>query len=166
MLVEKGEEIAGLEGGVAHFERLRIVGEIAEQRLQPLDALGRIAEAPRELQKDRAEATRGGQWVEVGLARTEITGCQGLRLVREGAEDLGGEDEVAIAGDAPHPALGMRWRRDAVEGRVDLDRVEELRQIGELVEFRFVGRIDDVLPVGVAPSGGADADRVHVGSKG
>src|SRR5439155_26391792 len=69
---------------------------------------------------------------------------------------------VRIAGDAPNPALRMRGRRNAIERRVDLDRVEEVGQIGERIESRTVRRIDSSLPIGVTPAGGNDAYLVLV----
>src|SRR5207302_2387549 len=81
-------------------------------------------------------------------------------LMREAAVDLRGELEVAVRGHAARPALRVTRRRDPVERRVDLDRIEVLREVREGVEARSVLRIDDPFPVFVAPTGGTDTNGV------
>ena len=54
----------------------------------------------------------------------------------------------------------VRRRRNPVERRIDLDRVEKGCQIREMIEFRTVLRVDRSLPIRVAPAGRADANPV------
>src|SRR5260221_14590772 len=86
--------------------------------------------------------------------------CELRLVVRESAKDLRRELEVAIAGDAPHPTLRVGGRGDPVEGRVDLDGVEEGGQIGEWIELRAVGGIHGPFPIGVAPASRSDTQRM------
>src|SRR6476659_7663322 len=125
---------------MTHLERKRIVREVPEQRVELVDRLGTVLEAPRVLKQDGAEASGGGEGVEVVAKCLDVV-CAKLRVfVREAAKALSREFEIGSVRHAAHPALRMRRRRDSIEGRVDLDGVEEAGKIGELVEFGTVFR--------------------------
>ena len=60
------------------------------------------------------------------------------------------------------PALDRLHGRQAIEGRVDLDRVERVRVELEPPRRRSPLRIEDASPVLVAPAGAANADHGSV----
>src|SRR5436309_11664150 len=129
-----------------------------EQFLQLFLALGWFLETPRVLEKDSAEPTGLHQRIEIVSKGFHVAGDELRFLVREAAKDFRSELEIGIAFHTTNPAPRVCWRRDAIEGRIDLDGVEKRGQIGECVEARSVGRIDGSLPVAVAPASGTDAD--------
>ena len=57
------------------------------------------------------------------------------------------------------PALDRRRRWEPVEGRVELDGVEQLLVVLEPAPLRDVGRVHDAAPVLVRPARAADAER-------
>src|SRR6185369_5336283 len=152
------DEVIVLERGMTDLQRLRVVDELTKERGQLLARFGRVLEAPRKLEQERAEAVGGGERVEVGAEGADVGRLRLPLFVRESLEDLRGEFEIGVGGDAAHPALRVRRRRDAIEGRVDLDSVEKRSRVRQLVEASAVRRVDDSLPVFVAPAGRADAD--------
>jgi hypothetical protein len=160
VLVEKAKKFGRLERRVTHFERERVGVERAEEGVELVARLFRVFEAPRVLEQHRAEAVRIHHRIEVAAEGAHVRGDEIRLLVREIAIHLRRELEMRIARHAAHPARGMRRRRDAVEGRVDLDRVEETGQIPERIELRAVRRIDRSFPVLVAPAGRSDAEFV------
>src|SRR5581483_3107906 len=158
--VEKAEEVVVLKGGVTHFERERIAVESAKDALELLLVFGCVSETPRILEQDGAEAPGIGHRIEVVAKGLDVLVGELRLFVGESAEDFRGELEFRIAADAADPALRMGWRRDAIKRRIDLQRVEKRRQIGERIETGTVGRVDHALPVGIAPSRRPDADRM------
>src|SRR5581483_2823908 len=159
VLAQEREEGVVLKCGVAHFERLRIGNKLTKERCELVARFWRVLEAPGKLQKDCPEGAGAGEWIEVAAERVEVGGLHFGCVMREAAKNLRGELEAAMKRDTPRPALRVCRRRDAVEGRVDLDRVEERGEIRELIEAPAARRIDDSLPVLVAPAGRSDADR-------
>src|SRR5205807_349361 len=76
------------------------------------------------------------------------------------------EREHELLGRLSQPLGDGLLRREAVEGRVDLDGVEERRVVLEPATWRHTLRIHALAPVAVVPSGAADADgtgRAHRG---
>src|SRR5438067_7813688 len=143
---------------MTNLERERITVERMEQRGQFVARFVAVLEAPRILQKDSAETIGAGERIEIVAERGYVGIRQRRIVVRKSAKDFRREFEIRIVRHAPHPRLRMRRRRDAVERRVDLDRVEERRQIREVIELRAVRRINGSLPILITPAGWSDAD--------
>ncbi len=81
------------------------------------------------------------------------------RFVGELLPQLGGEDEAGVSGNAVEPLRCEIGAKRAVEGGIDLDSVEELREVGRFVKAFWTRRgINVPGPVGVRPTGGADAE--------
>ena len=160
LLVEKTKELVVLKRRVPHFERHRVAGEGAEQRREARNRLVRVLETPGELQKDRAEAAALHQRIEVVAEIADVVGCQLRLFMREAAKHLGCEAEIGVVFDAAHPAFRVGYRRNPIERRVDLDRVEETGEVSQVVEFGAVLRVDGALPIRIAPSGGPDPDQM------
>ena len=80
-------------------------------------------------------------------------------FVRESLPQFGGELESLVVGHPPGPPFrGLAIGRP-VKGRIDLDGVEILREIGERVEPSGLRRgIDRSPPVLVIPAGDAKTD--------
>ena len=77
----------------------------------------------------------------------------------ESLPELGGELEARFGGDASNPLLGELRTQRLIEGSVDFDGVEELREIGSFVETCIaMGGVNDAIPILIGPAGGADAN--------
>ena len=77
--------------------------------------------------------------------------------MREFLPQLGGEKKARVRSHSREPLLGVGGTHGMVEGSVDLDGVEKLREVGGLVKSTGTRRrIDDAVPIGVRPSGRAD----------
>src|SRR5712691_10768280 len=78
--------------------------------------------------------------------------------------ELGGEDEARVGGDAFEPLFRMVGLERLIEGRVDLDGVEELREISGFVKAFWTRRgIDVTGTIGVRPAGRANANMFQGG---
>src|SRR6266852_4108976 len=125
VVFEKADELLVLKRSVANFEGQRVTVKRAKELLQLLQRLGRVLEAPRVLKQHGAEAIGIHQGIEVIAKRFDLLRPE-LRLpMGKTAEDLRGELEIRIGRNTARPALRVRGRRDAVERRVDLDRIEK-----------------------------------------
>ena len=77
----------------------------------------------------------------------------------EFAPEFGGEEESRIGGDAVDPLFGVGRLHGMVEGGVDFDGVEKLGEEGGFVKiFGARIRVENALPVGIGPAGGADVE--------
>src|SRR6266852_246419 len=84
--------------------------------------------------------------------------------MREFLPELGGEDEARVGGNSFEPLLGVVGLGRLIEGRVDLDGVEELREISGFVKAFWTRRgIDVTAPIGVRPAGRANANMFQGG---
>src|SRR6267378_4227970 len=145
-----------------HFERQRIAVEITEDFFQLLNALGSVLEAPRILDENGAQAFGFHQRIEILAKVLHVIGTALRRFVCKTTIYFRTEFKVGIALYTAYPALRVCEGRDAVERRVDFDRVEERREIGQRIESRAVRWVDSPLPIGVTPAGGTDADSACV----
>src|SRR5579863_8702842 len=119
---------------MAHFHRERIAAESVNRRLEPLRVLRRVLEAPWILQQYCSQTAGLGHGIEVVSKRFDVSRAGELWFMREAAEHLRGELEIGIARGAADPALRVRRRRDPIERRVDLDRVEKRNEVRQRVE--------------------------------
>ena len=145
---------------MAHFQRPRIIGERFEEIDELHARFRRVAKAPRKLQKDGAEAIGFDDGIEVVLERLHVRVGEHRLLVCESAKDFRREFEVGIRRHAADPTLRVSRRRDAIKGRIDLDRVEKTGEIGEMIKARAVFGIDGAFPIRIAPSRRSDANRM------
>ena len=68
-----------------------------------------------------------------------------------------GEQEFRIGRDARDPLFGVGGLDGMIEGSVDLDRVEKVGEESGFVKTFGAGiGIENALPVGIGPAGGAD----------
>ena len=96
-----------------------------------------------------ARPGRGGWGASRGVAQ--------LHAVRAECAELDGEHEAGAGGS--RPALDGRCPGQPVEGRVELDRVEQLLVVVEPQPLRELGRVHHPAPVLVRPPRTADAQR-------
>src|SRR5262249_4674150 len=118
-------------------------------------------EPGRQLPQHRAELRRADErpdaLVEERDARAEVVQPLDVRRV---AAHLHREQEPWRALAFPVGDRALAWQ--AIEGRVDLDRVEVRREEGQPGRRRRAGGEEDaVSPVLVVPPGAADPDRLH-----
>src|SRR5712691_8689349 len=125
MVIEKADELLVLKRSVANFEGQRVTVERAKELLQLLLRLRGVLETPRVLKQDRAEAIGIHQGIEVIAKRFDLLRAELRLLMGKTAEDLRGELEIGVGRHPARPAFRVRGRRDAVERRIDLDRVEK-----------------------------------------
>ncbi len=88
----------------------------------------------RELQEHGAEFARFLKHVETGTDGFLVIFC-GRRFVSEFLPEFRGEEERGVGRHALQPTCGVLGAQRLVEGRVDLDGIEEFREIGGLVEI-------------------------------
>ena len=78
--------------------------------------------------------------------------------MRELLPEFCGEKESGVGRHSLDPQSCVVWAHGLVEGRIDFDGVEEFGQEGGFVEIFWAGlRVDVAGPIGVGPSGWADA---------
>jgi hypothetical protein len=83
----------------------------------------------------------------------------GIPIVRESVPELLGELEAFVLLYLFQPALGRASGNGTVESHIDLNRIEELGNVGKLLKtLRSRRRIDDTLPVLIGPARGPNAD--------
>jgi len=158
VLAEQGEGIGSVPGSVADFDDEGIVGEALQERREISDGFGRAMERKWELQEDRSELAGFLQRLEAG-AHDAFVGRSGSRIVGESLPELGGENEARIGRDAAEPLRGVVGTKRLVKRGVDLDGVEEFREIGRFVKaFGPANRINVAGPVRVRPAGRAHAN--------
>jgi len=147
--------------GVTDLDDEAVVFEIVEDLSEAREVFGRLMKRKRELQEESAEAVRFVKDVETFADGFDVAG-RGAAFVGELLPELGGEKESGIRGDALEPLCGERRLERMVEGRVDLDGVEELREVRRFVKAgRAVWRVHDAVPVRVRPAGGPDQNLVR-----
>src|SRR5207249_964558 len=118
-------------------------------------------EALRELPENRTELRRVDERLDPLVEALESLTEVGQTLdVRQEAARLHREDEVRRS--LLDPARDRVPLREAVEGRVDLDRVEDRRVVLEPAARRQPFRVDDLAEVLVVPAGAADAGRLQL----
>src|SRR6266496_30259 len=116
------------------------------------------------LKEDGAEFVRRAQNVEPDADRSLVC-CSGARphgggVVGEFLPEFCGEDKARVGPHAFNPLRGMFRAQRLVEGGVDLDGVEEFREIGGLVKsLGTPRRINVASPVRIRPACGADTER-------
>ena len=158
VFAEERESFGRIPGGVADFDDERIVGEAFEDGGKISGGFLGAMEGEGKLEEDGAEFVGSAEDVEAGADEALVIGG-GAGIVGEFLPEFGGEEEARIGGDAGEPVGGVIGAEGMVEGRVDLDGVEEGGQIFGFVEiFGAARRIDVAGPVGVGPAGGADAE--------
>ena len=82
----------------------------------------------------------------------------------EALPHLCGEEETRISRDVFDPVRGKIRAQGAIKRCVDLDRVEELREIAGFVKsVRAMRGIEDAVPVRIRPAGRADENAVRLG---
>jgi len=158
---QAGDEIEGVlpaPRGVPHLENPRKVCEIAGDPLEETAAPIRVTKEKRELEEEAGEPLPLFQDPEAFPEHLDVLfRVRPPLLVGEARPELDHEPEAIVVRHLVEPLLGRLGCEGAVEGAVDLHAVEIA---GEVAEFLLLpARVDHVLPVGIAPSGGADEDR-------
>jgi hypothetical protein len=155
-----GEERVDGFGEPARVSKLEAVAarpELLERVGEPLVV---APEAFRELPQDRPELRRGDERVDPPEeARLALVHVEEAFHVREIAARLDREEEAGRA--LTHPGGDRLPARKAVESRVHLDGVEELRVVPQPFACRQSLGIDALAPVRVVPTRAADTDRSH-----
>jgi hypothetical protein len=153
-------------GAVAHLEDERVFRERLADAGEADEARFARVEEERELAEQRPEPARLAQRRETGAKVVAIGERPRLRVVvGEAPGELRGEAESRAVAQALEPLLGGARLQRPVEGRVDLDQVEEARDGREALGAGAL-RVDDPLPVVVGEAGGPDeeARRAHATS--
>ena len=134
-------------------------GEPVEDLIEVSPVVRRVPERMRELGQHRPETRALHQRSDPFLVGLLFGVVPFVALMREPLPQLRGEEKVWMRRDPPHPAGGHAGGRGAIVRDVDLERREEAGQdLEPLLGGRGAPAIDDSLPVGIGPSGGADAD--------
>jgi len=158
MLAQHRERLAGLPGSVAKLDGERVIGKTIEQRGEIADGFLGAVKRKGELQKHGAESASFLKNVETSADGLLVVRCCGW-FVGEFLPEFGGEEERGVGRHALQPSGGVFRAQWVVERRVDLDGVEELREISGLVEVPGASRgVNIAKPIGIGPSGRADED--------
>lgn len=157
-VVEQFVKIFSSPGGVADLDDQRVGMELIEEALQTIESLRRVVEGKRKLEQDGAEAFRVLEDIETGGGDFDVGGGD-VFFVGEFAPQFRGEEETGVGGDAFEPLFGVGGLHRMVEGRIDFDGVKKFGEERGFVKI-FGPRIgvEDALPVGVGPAGGADVN--------
>ncbi len=171
VLAQQGEGIGMVPRSVTHLDDEGIVAEALQERREMSDGFGRAMERKRELQENRSKLASFMQRVEscangalvfgggAGQRRNSAVRDVIRNDMRESLPEFGGEDEPRIGHDAVDPLRGVVQAKRLVKRGVDLDGVEEFREIRRFVKaFGPPRGIHVAGPVRVGPARWADAD--------
>ena len=127
---------------------------------QPVAVRRGGGEGPRELHEQRAKLPGFAKWPDPLLESLHLLGGPAfLPLVGKAAPQLGREEEAGVLLDPFQPLRAHPRRGGAIEAGVDLDGIEESREIGELGEAAWAGsRIHHSCPIRIGPARSADED--------
>jgi hypothetical protein len=112
------------------------------------------------LDQERAQKTGLAQRGQTGERRRDDLGRAVPRLVRPRSVRFRREAKSGMRGDTTDPRRRYPRIRGPVEGRIDLDDVEEARDPGETIEpTRGSARVHDPAPIRIVPA--CDTDQGH-----
>jgi hypothetical protein len=109
---------------------------ILESLLEPGDVVPvfvRVPKGPWELNQDCAQAAGFEQWRILILEQAFVSRAR-VPVVRKSLLELAGELESLILFNLLHPAFRRARRDRTIEGDIDLDRIKELGDIGQLLK--------------------------------
>src|SRR6266699_509356 len=164
MLAQESQRFGRVPRAVTHFDDKGIIPKPQQNRGEIRHRLFGAMEGKRELKKDGAEFVRRAQNVEPGADRSLVCGrgarSYGDGVVGEFLPEFCGEDKARVGRHALNPLRGMLRAQRLVKRGVDLDGIEEFREIGGLVKsLGTARRINVASPVWIRPARGAHAER-------
>src|SRR5215210_2831322 len=157
VLAEQGIDLGHEPAFMTELEAVSSGRQLGQRRAQPLVVSVEVAG---QLPQHRADLRRADErtdaLVEPLQSRPQIR--QPLE-VRQVPARLHREQEIRRALD--DPPLDRRDARKPIEGRVDLDAVEQGRVVSEPPAGGQLSRVDALPPMRIVPARAADADRLH-----
>src|SRR4029079_10087212 len=133
---------------------MRMEAEGARHITQPLAIFHGALEAPRKLEQHGPQFSGFHQDIEPGANLFDLCSIPRFSaLVREPFPELRGKAEIFVGTHPLHPLAGSLRNGRPVKAGMYLNRIEKIRDVGELVELgRLRFWINDPLPVLVHPS--------------
>ena len=162
VLAEHPVETGCVPARVTNLDGQGIAGEEAEEAEEVIGVLGRVGVGPGELEEEGGQTALQVEQVDSGSEFVGVPLGKTFTLVGEGLMELHGEKEIRAVFDFLQPGPGQSRAGRPVEGAVDLDDVDVVGEVGQGVEAAaLLDRIDDAVPVLVAPARGADVILGH-----
>src|SRR5580704_9368947 len=147
--------------GVAHLGYQREVVKGAPQFNQEALVLLCKAKAPRKLQQQAAQFSRLLNWLDTFLECAHFLRVQNP-IMRESAIYLGREEKLRIGADLLYPQPRDLRTDGLIEGGIDLDGVEILRQkLERMKSTRFAGWVYYIVPMCIGPTGRSTVEIVR-----
>src|SRR5690606_15146630 len=161
LLAQPRVEIGLVPALVADLDDEGELPERVHQVGKPLAVPFLVLEGPGELDQERVELVRAQERPEPVPHRADLRpGPDLIPLVREPAPEFGRVAEVVQVLHTLRPPLRDLRPDRTVEGRIDLDQIQEPCKVADGIEaLRLLLRVDDALPVAVIPPRDADPDR-------